>query len=205
LQRLGAIAADRQAQGQAAAGLVAVETAQRRAIIALGIRLAAEKIEREAAIATDGRKRGAELLGALEVRQGRLRLPVGDRYRAHSGLRQGTFRIDLVGAGKKAGRGLRIADLERGLAGADQRTEILGVRCERADITRQRRCRGFVVGRIAALRSGWHGGCHDRCACARQERPNQLHLQKSPHHPSRAAENLTQTFLPRGFTVSRAG
>ena len=87
-QRAGAVAADRQAQREAAAGFVAVGAAERRAIIGLGVRLAAEQIVSEAAVAADGRERRAELLGAREIRQGRLRLAIGDRDRAHSGLRQ---------------------------------------------------------------------------------------------------------------------
>src|SRR4051812_15086626 len=99
---------------------VAVETAERRAIVVLRVRLAAEQIIGEPAVAADRGERSAELLGALEIRQRGLRFPAGDRHRAHSGLRQRTFRIDLVGASEEAGGRLRVAELERGLAGADQ-------------------------------------------------------------------------------------
>src|SRR4051812_12214720 len=94
---------------------VAVETAERGAIIVLRVRLAAEQIIGEPAVAADGGERSAELLSALEIRQGGLRFSAGDRHRAHSGLRQRAFRIDLVGASEETGGCLGVAELERGL------------------------------------------------------------------------------------------
>ena len=51
----------------------------------------------------------------------------------------GLLRVDLVGAGEEAGRSLRIAELERGAAGADQRVEILGIGREGAHVAGERR------------------------------------------------------------------
>ena len=112
------------------------KVSERSAVIALSIRLAAEQVVSEAAIATDRGERRAELLSALEIGQRRLRLTVGDGHRAHSGLRQRTLRIDLVGAGEEAGRGLGITELEEYIAGLE--SEIARARAEIAAKQRQR-------------------------------------------------------------------
>ena len=89
LQRRVAVAADRQAEREPAARFVARRRPlERGAIIGLRLRLLAEQVIGEAAVAGEGRDRRAELLRALEIGQRRLRVAVGDRHRAHAGLRQ---------------------------------------------------------------------------------------------------------------------
>src|SRR5205085_9656616 len=88
IERTGAVAADRQAQSQAAACFITVETAERGAVIVLCVRLAAKQIVSEPAVTPNRREWSAKLLRALEIRQRSLRLAIRNRNRAHSGLRQ---------------------------------------------------------------------------------------------------------------------
>ena len=75
------------------------------------------------------------------------------------GLRKRASRIDVVGAGKEAGRGLGIADLKRGLACADQSVEILGIRGEGANVAGQRIRRSFSLLVAVAILAGHSGSC----------------------------------------------
>src|SRR5699024_10096539 len=150
----GTVAADREAESEAAAGLVGVGAGERGAIVGLCLRLLAEEVVGEPAVATERRGARTELLGASEVGHGGFGVAVVSRDRAHSGLRKGASGIDLVGAREEAGGGLRVAKLERCAAGADQRLEVLGVLGERPDVAGQSRGCCFIVGRVAALRGG---------------------------------------------------
>ena len=80
----------------------------------MSLGLLAHQIVSETSVAGERRHRGAELLSALEIGQRRLWVAVCDRDRAHTRLRQGTARVDLVGAGKEARCRLGIAHFERG-------------------------------------------------------------------------------------------
>ena len=86
-------------------------SAERRAIVRLRLRLPPHEIVREAAISAECRDGRAELLGAGEIGQRRLRLAIRDRNGAHAGLRKRAARIDLIGPGEETRRGLRVAEL----------------------------------------------------------------------------------------------
>src|SRR6185503_2829729 len=164
--------------------------------------LLAEQVVREPAVAGEHGDRRTELLRALEIGQRPLGVTVGDSDGAHSRLGKRASGIGLVGAREEAAGRLGIAKLKRGLAGADQRLKILGVGGKGADVARQRSRRALVIRRVAALRLS---GRRSERTGAGDKRARQAKLYRSPHHSlPRAAQNLAQKFLARGFTVSCA-
>ena len=163
-------------------------------IIDIDILFYGQEIISEPAIAGEARHRGAELLRAFEIGQRCLRIAIGNGDCAHARLRQRAARILLVGPREEARGSLRVAELERGLAGANQGIEILGFRCERAHVAGQRRRRAFVIGRIAALRGSGHNP--DRPGAKRQGH-SQAKSQQSPHRPSPVRHRI----LPEAFCL----
>src|SRR5205085_10789038 len=140
-QRARFIAADRGAEGEAAASLFAIRAAERRAIVGLGLALAAEEVVSETAIAAEYREGRAKLLGTSKISERGLCFAMRNRDRAHSRLGHWAPRIDLVRAGEESGGCLVVAKLQRSFAGADQGAEILGVGSQRPDVSRERGCR----------------------------------------------------------------
>ena len=205
LERAGLVAADREAEREPAPRFVRIGAIERGAVIGLGLGLLTQQIIGQTAIAGDRRGRCSELLSAGEIRHCGLRLAIGDRHCAHPRLRQWTARIDLVGTGEKAGRGLGVAKGERGFARPDQSAKVLGARSEGADVTGERR--GGAFGLSVAIRDLGKRRLrrsHSRNASKHAKNPQSCR-HPSPHDPPRWAENLAGTFLPRGFTVNRAG
>jgi hypothetical protein len=109
-------------------------------------------------------------------------------------LRLRAARVDLVGAGEEAGRCLRIAKLDRRLAGTDEGFEILGIGRERADVSGERGRRAFVIWRLAALRGQRRG--RERTS-ARDNGSAQPKVQQSPHRPSPVRHRI----LPEPFCL----
>ena len=144
-QRLRSLAGDCQAQGQAPPRLVPIAAGQSGAIVRLRLRMLAEQVIGETAVATDHRLSGAEPNRAGEILQGATALAAQRQRGAHSGLRKRACRPDLLGAAEETRSGLRIADRKRGTSGADEGLEIPRLAAQHLHVARKRVRRGLVI------------------------------------------------------------
>jgi hypothetical protein len=174
-ERLVAFAADRVRQGQATADFGILLAAERKIVVRLRPARLSAKIVGKAAVAGEFRLRNAEArrLGK-ELKGGRdlLHLHEGG---AHAGLDAAVARGDLLGAGEEGKRGLRVAELERSLAGADQGGDVARLIRDRLQVTRQ------SGAGILLIKTGRHG-LRPRSRAHRGPRHQQREAEPQAHH-----------------------